>query len=61
MSQREKLKFNIRNLVHFKDKSHNIKLRSDNNNNNNNEDTSTNTVASVPSLKDMEFNWIEDY
>ena len=58
MSQREKLKFNICNLVNFKDKSHNIKLRSDNNNS---EDTSTNTVASVPSLKDMEFNWIEDY
>ena len=28
----EKIKFNIRNLVHFKGNSHKIKLTSDNNN-----------------------------
>ena len=54
----EKLKFNIRNLVHFKGKNHKIKLMSDNNNK---KDISTNTVGPIPSLDDMEFNWIEDY
>jgi hypothetical protein len=54
----EKIKFNLLNLVHYKDKSQNIKLRSDNNNK---QDISSNTIASAPSLKDMEFNWMEDY
>ena len=53
-----KIRSNILNLVHFKNKNQSIKLTSDNNNN---VDISTNTIASVPSLKDMEFNWIEDY
>ena len=52
----EKIKFNIRTLVHYKDKSQNIKLTSDNN-----KVEETNTIRSFPSLKDMEFNWIEDY
>ena len=54
----EKIKFNLLNLVHYKDKSQNLKLRSDNNNK---QGISTNTIASAPSLKDMEFNWMEDY
>ncbi len=54
MFQRGKLKFIIRNLLHFKEKSNNIKSRSDNNNKD--KDISTNTGASVPSLKDMKFN-----
>ena len=54
----EKIKFNLLNLVHYKDKSQNIKLTSDNNNK---QDISTNTIASAPSLKDMEYNWMEDY
>jgi hypothetical protein len=53
-----KIKFNILNLVHFKNKNQSIKLTSDNNNK---ADISRNTIESVPSLKDMEFNWIEDY
>jgi hypothetical protein len=53
----EKLKFNIRNLIHFKGKSNNIKLTSDNNSK---KDISTNTIGPLPSLNDMEFNWIED-
>ena len=44
--------------MHFKGKSQNRKLASDSNNK---EDISTNTVVSLPSFKDMEFNWIEDY
>lgn len=59
MLQIEKIKFNILNFLHFKDKSQKIKLTS---NNNNKEDVSTtNKVGSVPLLNDMEFNWIEDY
>ena len=54
----EKIKFNIRNLVHFKDKSQNIKLVPDNNIIGGKID---NSKISVPSLNDMEFNWIEDY
>jgi hypothetical protein len=54
----EKIRFNFRNLVHYKDKTRNIKLSPKNNNN---EDKSTKTIGSVPSLNDMEFNWIEDY
>ena len=44
MLQIEKIKFNIRNFLHVKDKSQKIKLTS---NNNNKEDISTNTVGSV--------------
>lgn len=55
----EKLKFNLRNLVHFKGKRHNIKLNSDNNNKK--DKLSTNTIGPMPSLNDMEFNWIEDH
>ena len=54
----EKIRFNFRNLVHSKDKTRNIKLSSENNNN---KDKSTKTIGSLPSLHDMEFNWIEDY
>ena len=55
----EKIKLNIHNFVHYKDKSQKIKLTPDNTNK---EDKSTtNQVGSVPSLNDMEFNWIEDY
>jgi hypothetical protein len=54
----EKIKFNIRNLVHFKDKSQNIKLIPDNTIKG---DKSNKSIGSVPSLNDMEFNWIEDY
>ena len=53
-----KIKFNILNLVHFKNKNQSIKLTSDNNNK---ADISPITIESVPLLKDMEFNWIEDY
>jgi hypothetical protein len=59
MLQIEKIKFNILNLVHYKNKKQNIKLTSDNKNTKN--DLSTNTIPSVPSLKDMEFNWRDDY
>jgi hypothetical protein len=54
----EKIKFNIRNLVHFKDKSQTIKLISDKTIEGGKID---NSKVSVPSLNDMEFNWIEDY
>ena len=57
----EKIKINIRNLVHYKGKNQNIKLTSDNNNNVDISNISTNTIGPLPSLKDMEFNWIEDY
>jgi len=54
----EKIKLNIHNLVHYKDKSHNIKLTPANTGK---EVKSTNMKGSVPSLNDMEFNWMEDY
>ena len=54
----EKIKFNIRNLVHYKDKSQNIELNPENTIKG---DKSNNSKISVPSLNDMEFNWIEDY
>ena len=54
----EKIKFNIRNLVHFKGKNQNIKLIPDNPIKGGKTD---NSKVSVPSLNDMEFNWIEDY
>lgn len=54
----EKIKFNIYNLVHYKKKNRKIKLTSVNNNK---EDISTKIRADVPSLKDMEFKWIDDY
>ena len=54
----EKIKFNIRNLVHFKDKNQNIKLVPDKSIKGGKTD---NSKVSVPSLNDMEFNWIEDY
>jgi hypothetical protein len=54
----EKIKFNIRNWVPNKVKSQKLKLTSDNNNK---ENISTKSIASVPSLHDMEFNWVEDY
>jgi hypothetical protein len=38
-----------------------VKEKSKSTNNNNKEDISTKTITSVPSLKDMEFNWIKDY
>ena len=59
MLQIEKIKFNIHNFVHSIDKIQKIKLTS---NNNDKDDVSiTNKEGSVPSLKDMEFRWIEDY
>ena len=59
MLQIEKIKFNILNFLHFKDKSQKIKLTSKSNKK---EDLSTtNKVGSVPLLNDMEFKWIEDY
>lgn len=54
----EKIKFNINNLVHFKHTTRKIKSASPNNNK---EGNLPKAVTSVPSLKDMEFNWIEDY
>jgi hypothetical protein len=59
MLQIEKIKFNIHNLLHFKDKSQEIKLTS--NNNDKKDVSTTNKVDSVPSLNDNEFRWIEDY
>lgn len=53
-----KIKLNIHNLVHFKNINQRIKLTSDNNKK---EDMSTNMIAAIPSLNDMEFNWIEGY
>ncbi len=54
----EKIKLNIHNLVHYKDKSHKIKLTPANTGK---EEKSTNMIGSVPSLNDMEFNWMDDY
>jgi hypothetical protein len=54
----EKIKLNIHNLVNFKDKSHKIKLTTANTNK---VEKSTNVIGSVPSLNDMEFNWMDDY
>jgi hypothetical protein len=53
----EKIKLNIHNLVHYKDKSHKIKLTP----NTDKVVKSTNITTPVPSLNDMEFNWMEDY
>ena len=53
----EKIKLNIHNLVHYKDKSHKIKLTP----NTDGVVKSTNITTPVPSLNDMEFNWMEDY
>ena len=54
----EKIKLNIHNLVHYKDKSHKIKLTPANTGKG---EKSTTVIGSVPSLNDMEFNWMEDY
>ena len=54
----EKIKLNIHNLVHYKDKSHKIKLTPANTGK---VEKSTNVIGSVPSLNDMEFNWMDDY
>jgi hypothetical protein len=54
----EKIKLNIHNLVNFKGKSHKIKLTPANTSK---VDKSTNVIGSVPSLNDMEFNWMDDY
>ena len=53
----EKIKLNIHNLVHSKDKNQKIKLTS----NTDKDVKSTNVMGSVPSLNDMEFNWMDDY
>jgi len=54
----EKIKLNINNLVHYKDKSHKVKLTPSNTDK---VEKSTNMKDVVPSLNDMEFNWMEDY
>jgi hypothetical protein len=59
MLQIEKIKFNILNFLHFKEKSQKIKLTSNNNNKKN--VSTTNKIGSVPSFNDMEFSWIDDY
>ena len=53
-------KVNFLNILHLKNKNQSIKLTSNNNNNNNKEDVSINKIRCVPSLNDMEFQWIED-
>ncbi len=49
---------NIRNLLPFKSKNPTIKLTTDSNNKNN---VSHNAFDAVPSLKDMEFSWTDEY
>jgi hypothetical protein len=49
---------NIRNLLVFKGKDPNIKLTTDSNNKNN---LPNNAFDAVPSLRDMEFTWTDDY
>ena len=58
MLQIGKIGINIRNLLPLKGKNPPIKLTTDSNNKNN---TSNNAVDAVPSLKDMEFSWTDDY
>jgi hypothetical protein len=53
----EKIRLNIHNLVHYKDKNHKIKLTP----NTGKDVKSTNVINSVPSLNDMEFNWMDEY
>jgi hypothetical protein len=59
MFQIEKIRFNILNFLHFKEKSQKTKLIS--NNNNKKYVSTTNKIGSVPSFNDMEFSWIDDY
>lgn len=58
MLQIGKVGINIRNLLPFKGKNPPIKLTTDGNNKNN---LPTNALDAVPSLKDMEFSWTDDY
>ena len=58
MLQIGKIGINIRNLLPLKGKNPPIKLTTDSNNKNN---ISNNTLDAVPSLKDMEFSWTDDY
>ena len=58
MLQIGKRVINIRNLLPFKGKNPPIKLTTDSNNKNN---IPSNAFDVVPSLKDMEFSWTDDY
>jgi hypothetical protein len=58
MLQIGKIGINIRNLLPLKGKNLPIKLTTDSNNKNN---ISNNALDAVPSLKDMEFSWTDDY
>jgi hypothetical protein len=60
MLQIGRMKSNLLNRLQIKKKNQSIKLHSDHDNNIN-ENLSNNTTGLVPSLTDMEFNWIEDY
>ena len=53
----EKTKFNIRNLISFKQKNIPTNLTADSNKKN---IKFRNTVDAVPSLNDMEFTWTDD-
>jgi hypothetical protein len=58
MLQIGKRGINIRNLLSLKGKNPPVKFTTDSNNKNN---ISNNTLDAVPSLKDMEFSWTDDY
>jgi hypothetical protein len=58
MLQIGKIGINIRNLLVIKGKNSPIKLRTDSKNKNN---IPNNALDAVPSLKDMEFSWTDDY
>jgi hypothetical protein len=58
MLQIGKIGINIRNLLVIKGKNSPIKLTTDSKNKNN---IPKNALDAVPSLKDMEFSWTDDY
>lgn len=60
MLQIGKMRINLLTRLKIKNKNQSVKLISENKNNHK-ENLSNNTTRPVPSLTDMEFNWIEDY
>jgi hypothetical protein len=60
MLQIGKMRINLLTRLKIKNKNQSVKLISENKNNHK-ENSSNNTTRPVPSLTDMEFNWIEDY
>jgi hypothetical protein len=61
MLQIGRVRFNFLDRLKIKNKNQSIILHSDNDNNSKENLSNNNTSVPSPLLRDMEFNWIEDY